>query len=467
MNDQSDKEVVVIGGLVQDPRRLVELQSFKGDWFTNTESRVVFMIARQHHTQAASSGRIRYANAEVIERVAAASFKPVPNDKAKTARNKETLAAVRTLLDDISGWDVIDDHEFRDAIDAVRKAALDRRARRGLGELVDKFGKHGAQGVYQSLVALLGEVSSMADVQAASLLATDVANVLVDYETTKRDPKSQFTPTPHPRLTKVTGGGGKAGRLWIVAAYAKEGKTQECKELIYHASTQCGRGCVVITSEQTRSDVRLMLAIRHSHKFIPGGLPFQKVISGQLSPQQEDVLRQSVNDLKSKNYGPVTYWQAPGGTTMSDVRAFLEACARRHPVDVAMLDHTMLFQPTNPTRSEVGDLTGVIREAKQIALDFNGGKGLWMVAAHQIKREGYEKALTRGYYVASDLAGSSEAERSADVVMWLLRTDDLRDIGEIRLGVAVDRWGPGETKGWHACERFSSSAILNLTDGNP
>lgn len=253
-------------------------------------------------------------------------------------------------------------------------------------------------------------------------------------------------------------------QLYAVNDFIVTHNTQMGKELVYAASTH-GEGCLIVTGEQNRSDIRTMMMIRHSHQFLTGGLSYAKYANGTLSKSEEAVLEKTAKDISGGSMGPVSYYQAPGGTTVSDVRALVDAVSRKHPVTTLMLDHTMLFQPSERGHGMMMENTRVsevIREMKQLALDGANGKGLWVIACHQISRDGWEAAIKRGFYLARDLAGSAEAERSADLVMWLLRDDALKDVNEVRVGVALDRYGAGDVRGWQMYERYSHAAILPI-----
>lgn len=461
--DRTDAESLLISGLLAEPERLIEARNVKPDMFSDERCRIVFKIIVEHNVRASAQGKILYATDDVVTRRVAA----LTNSKKKRTRDERRrflaqIQAIEELVDEVREWPGISDHEFKDAVARVIEADRDDRARQGIIKIVDLYESRGVSGVYEGLNRLVCELHPSNTGRMDALLAEDAPSAWVEYQKTKASPEVARIPTMHPTLDKITGGG-KLGRLWLVGAYAKDGKTQMAKEMLYAASVYSQRGCVAITSEQTKDDVRNMLVIRHSHRFIEGGLNFNRYVEGRLNPKEEAVLRKTTESLRDGDYGPITYWRAPGGTTIGEVRSYLDVVRRRHPVEVVMVDHTLLFNATRPQRSTVENLTVVLQELKALALEFND-RGLWVIAPHQIGRDGYDKALTRGIYLPSDLAGSAEAERSSDLVLWVLRTRELRECGEIKLGVAIDRWGPGAPDGWHAIESFASSAILPLEE---
>lgn len=461
--ESRDREETFIAGLLQEPRRLVELTALAPERLAVSECRAVYRVIRAYHEQAAKVGRVRYATLDIAERETDKSLAVPVKDKERQKKRAILRKACARLLTDLRSLPRVTEDDFKDAVDQIVRHAQDESARAGLIELVGKFEQKRSEGLYQALNALARDIGPMGNQSSqVGLWSDDARNVWMDYQRVKTSPGTDRILTPFPRLNQLTRGG-KPGRLWLIAAYTADGKTQLSKEFVYHGSTIQGKGAVVITGEQSKSDVRLMLTVRHSHLFYPGGLDFNRVEAGELNPKEEKALRRTIADLAIPGkYGPIRYWQAPGGTTMSDVRAMLDYLSRQQPIDIVMLDHTMLFEPTISQRSPEAKLAEVIRESKQIALDFDNGKGLWMIAPHQIKRDGYEKAMTRGFYLPSDCAGSAEAERSADVLVWSWRDEQLKEVNELRMGIAKNRYGMTEPQGWHVWERFSNSAVFPI-----
>lgn len=457
-----DHEADLITGLVQEPSRLAELVGFEPRWFASPETKVAFAAARIIHTKAAINGVVRYATPAQLQAEASKIIGVRVEDKRRAESLKRSLASV---LDRAATESKISDHAFRASLDEVRTAAQDEEGRVGMLELVRTLKKNGSAGLSGNLRDLAARVSSIGSKRSlVGRLSEEAAQVLSEYAANKNAPSSGYIPTPFPHLNKVCQGGGRAGRMWMVAAYTGDGKTAVAKDLIYGGLTH-GLGALIVTAEQTRSDVRRLIAVRHTHQIIPGGVSLSRYTAGTLSPQEELALNEACKQIAKGTLGPASYFQAPSGTTMADIRSIIEAVSRDHPIDMLMLDHTLLFQPSSERRSfmqERDRVSEVIREMKQITLDANNGNGLWGIACHQISRDGYDAACKRGFYVNSDLAATSEAERSADLILWILRTDALKDINEAKIGVSKDRYGPGEPKGWDVYERLSHAAMLPI-----
>lgn len=453
------EELVVIG-LVQEPKRLADLVGFQASYFSLPETRLLYWCASTYNAKHLASGKVRYASKSVLNRLVQ-EWEAKAVDKQQRKSRKSSAAAAMLLVEESSTLDYVDNHTYRDAVDKLREMAMDDVGSKGILSIVETLRKSGPAGLAERLRDLASRVSSVGEVANVGQLTAEAPQAIKDYSVAKRSPNSGYIRTPFPELNEACGGG-KNGRLWIVAGYAKDGKTQCALELVYNAVFEQCRGAMIVTGEQTKSDIRNAIIVRHSHKFLPGGLRRRHVDNGTLSPEHEGVLSKTVQDISSSKYGPVSYFQAPGGCTIGDVRAIAEATARRHPIDVLLIDHSDLFEPTREQRSDVARLAAVVRECKQLALDFLEGRGVWVLLCHQIKRDGYEAALKRGYYVPSDMAGTAEAERSCDVMLWILRDDAMREVSEARLGVGIDRYGAGIPKGWAVYERYECAALLPI-----
>lgn len=467
MTDLPPDERTILLGLAQSPERIEELQSIDIKHATSHELKIVLTVMRSHRIQASLAGRRRFAPASLVvslarKRLAKTLKSTSPEHKARRRLAEATISCIDSIMCiESKSIDAITHHEFRAAIDAIIESSADDIAAQRLLDISKRFKSNGARGIAKDIANLASEIASVSSGQEISTLSDDASQALIDYDNAKRGDSKRRIATGHVRIDSLTGGG-CAGRLWLVAGYAKDGKTQLAKEFVYAAS-EAKFGCFVVTAEQQRSDVRTMMILRHSHNFINGGIDHRRYDRGTLSPSEESALRASVADLSSGSRGAISYWQASRGTTVSDIAAVAEQVSRKHPVDLIMVDHTMLFEPTNPQRSDVAKLAEVLRELKQLSLDFKDGRGAWVVACHQISRDGRDFAEKRGgYYLPRDLGGSSEAERSADVAIGIYRDQQMQDLGEVRISVMLDRRGPGDVQGWPAHGCYESAAILPI-----
>jgi hypothetical protein len=451
-------EETVVGGLVHDPRRLADLGGFEPSWFQSPECRLLYWAALAYNRRNLADGRVRYAVPGALRREVGEWVRRAKGDARKTRAASGRAAML--LLD--SPGDPVSDDAWRDSADRVREAQADRVACAGILAISESRRK-GADpaGMARQIQDLAASMGGIRGGTSGGLLSRDAAKTLTDYEAAKAEPNRGYIPTPWAHLNRVARGG-RHGRLWMVAGYAKQGKSITALQLCYHALGR-GFGGIVFTAEQTEGDVRDMLVARHSHHFHPGGLPTNAISDGSLDAAGEKALGATVRDLAAGRVGPIAY-EERGGAPISALAAIAESYARKQRVDFIMIDHTDLFEPSERQASDVSRVAKIIKECKQLALGFRNRRGVWVILCHQIKREGFEAAVKRGFYVPSDMAGSSEAEKSADLMLWILRDEKMIDVHEARVGVGIDRRGPGEPRGFELYERFESAALLEFED---
>lgn len=455
----TQSEQIVLSALLQRPERFIDLQAFEPSDFANPEARVIFMVIGRIHRAAARAGQLRYATADAVERGLRSMLVPVPGDKERTRRNAATLSAANAVLDTLATWPPVTEHEYADARDQLRLQATDIRSRDGIMRLVDKIDRRDLSGLHRDLADLAARVNPDAAGCQTATLSESVRLVPARYQQLKENGAGNIE-TPYPLLNKGTGGGRK-GRLWVLGAYTGDGKTTLMVQHVYHALTTQGLGAALFVAEQTKEEIEDLFVLRHSHKFLPGGLDARRYLDGTLSAAEEKVLKQTCDDWATSGQALVSICQVPGGTTIGEVRSLAESLRSRHPVDIIGIDHSGLFNPTKPLYDRHERAAATIIEVKQLAMQF-AGEGAWVMLPHQITREGNESALRRGYYIMKDLAATSEAERSADVVLWALRTPESKNVSEMTLGTCKDRKGKTIDAGFRVFERFESGAILPI-----
>lgn len=473
--DAKRAELIVLSGLLSDPSRFGEIGGAT-NIFSTPEVKVAVLAGEEYRKSIRTADGVRYPPPEALLRHAEKILGRTTGDKVKDRRNRGALESFRRTLSDVGSWPDPGEHEFLDQLAMVRAAATDISIRRGMLDTVDLLRKGAApEQIAESLAATAADARGNRSGVCEGDIATDARTILSEFRDAKKAPRGIYIPTPWEQLNRVVGGG-VFGRMWLDCAYAKQGKTQTMKDLLYHASVGQvydkdtnpggvpeGLSSLIISSEQGIRDIRNMIMVRHTHKFIPGGIDFRGMTSGRLIPEQEKALERAVADMATnKAYGPIRYAQVPNRTTTREIYSILAKHSRHRRVDVLGVDHTMLFAPSQRQYDRVSDLSLLLQELHEIAMSYDRGRGLWMNACHQIKREGYEVALKTGYYEPFDAGGTSEAEKSCDVMLWTFFDEALDDAGEIRMGVALDRHGEGDRKGWSLAKCFYSSAILSL-----
>jgi hypothetical protein len=166
-----------------------------------------------------------------------------------------------------------------------------------------------------------------------------------------------------------------------------------------------------------------------------------------ISEHEKMVFREVIDDFRShqgKEYGSfIVERPSDGEGTIPEIKQRPEMAHRQTPIDMVVIDYSGLVSPSSNTRDFYTGMNSIMREAKQMALNFNQGEGVGLCLLHQINRDGKEYAdKNDGRYRLTDLADANEAERSSDVVTYTYLNDDLRDADEVKVGCLKNRDNP-------------------------
>lgn len=255
--------------------------------------------------------------------------------------------------------------------------------------------------------------------------------------------------------------GARPGELWLVAAWAGDGKTMALVNMAWWAAIQQGLNVVLATAEMPVSQVRRRLVTRHSHhdRFgLPYGIRYDDIRNATLDEDDRELFDDVLDDWQHGEYGQIHVFQIPYGSGLDFCINRLHQYEQMFHVDAFYLDYLTLLRPPRYRRSEFEELGDLCKSAKQAALDFNRGAGLPIITAFQTNRESWRKAVPAGRYERGALAGTSEAERSADFILWLLQTDDANAVNELLAGVAKYR-DSGTIREFRLYQDFASSYI--------
>jgi len=464
----NDSEQVFVAGLIQRPDRMVTVFSFDLGWFESVECKAIFIAARNHYREAASRGNIRFASGTQI--VKGSHRVLISNCKRGTKKydSRVTKAqAIGAFVDEVNtDWDLVNDSDWDEARDDIGTSYRDRMAYDSLREIVDIYQKKGSsEGLCQRVNQLASDLNPLATEDAGAYIKDDAVNALSEARAAAKSKEFQGIPTPYKQLNRLIDcGGGRKDRLWLVAGYTGSGKSTMALNLIHKAMMR-GKGVAYLCVEQTRKELRNMFIARHTQEIRPGlGVELAKIVSGNMNKEEWGVLKKTVDDLDTNtDYGHVHFRHVRRGTSIESVVGMLEVLNRQHAIDVVVLDHTELFGSERGKRApKAEELSYVVQGAKDLSITFNNRKGVWVILCHQINRSGYDRSLTRGHYLLSDLSGTSEAERSSDLVMFLWRSEELKDLSEIRVGIAKNRQGEPLEKGFEVMEDFATCSIFPI-----
>jgi hypothetical protein len=291
-------------------------------------------------------------------------------------------------------------------------------------------------------------------------LMTDGDDFMARYDRVKSDPKfgiGQFC-----GISQIDSAikGAKRYELWIHAAFTGGLKSTFALHWAYIQAIYFGFSSVYFSLEMPYTQVRNLIYTMHSaHEDFADirnqldidyiGLDYEKVRDGNLLPNEETFLRDYVvpdfnkratvphdnpYSLDPKDYGDIHIEVADpdkSDFTIADLRSRAELIFSKTPFDLVFVDHAGLMSPRHRHASTTERLNEVIRDLKRLAMSFNRGMGIAVVALFQISREGYKAAEKNGgRYNSTHLSYANEAERSADIITATWIDDALRKMSK-------------------------------------
>lgn len=363
----------------------------------------------------------------------------------------EVQAEVRNLWLQLSGLPPVDEADFKYAVYMTheeRKKELFAESLATAGEVLTfgkRIGNEDRQGYEDARRYFEDQVMKIDGMERDHMPEGNMREEreeLLDIQTSASMVK---LPTGIRSLDTLTAGGVSPGQLVLLAGYTNEGKSMWLVNIAHSIILQ-GRNVVFFTTETVKPDVNMRMAVRHSHLphfNCPGGLSYTEVMENNLSPEHYGTYQQVVEDFTNPDspYGRFDVVQVPEDTPMSFLRAKLRAYQSIFHVDAVMIDELQMLSAAHKREREREELNQVVRAAKQLAVDFDGGRGVPVISPWQMSRNAWDNARTNGgRYTRSSLSETAEAERRADVVISMFKHTD--SLHRVSAQVLKQRSGP-------------------------
>lgn len=239
--------------------------------------------------------------------------------------------------------------------------------------------------------------------------------------------------------------GMRRGELLMVNAYAGQGKSYMLQNMSYYLRIIMGLTVMYWSTEQKRQEVETRMIARHSlhDKFgLMDGISLTAMAKLELSQVQEQkLLDEIIPDWRNSRYPPFIIKTAPRRAPFSYIAQETNRQHMETPIDVVVVDYPSQLRPSRSRREERDELTELIIEMKQYALNFDSQRGCLALGAAQTNPQSFIQAIETGRYTIRSAADSAEFERSADLLMWILRRREEQEKGILRAGVLKFRRG--------------------------
>lgn len=219
----------------------------------------------------------------------------------------------------------------------------------------------------------------------------------------------------------VTCHGIKPGELWVHAAAPGQLKTTFSLNWCYNLVTRYRSNVLYVSLEMKYEHLRRMVGVMHTTngKFRAQGyksLDYRKVRDGELdSPEDEAFYRIALKDFgENKEYHRFKVWAPDHDVTIGDIRVYAELLQKSMDIGLIVIDHGGLVKSSKPNKDYTVELNAVMREAKKLALHFNGGAGIPVLMLFQINRQGLDAVEKKrgtpdeGKYTFSALSYANE-----------------------------------------------------------
>jgi replicative DNA helicase len=266
---------------------------------------------------------------------------------------------------------------------------------------------------------------SQSDTAPEGDMRLEMDAVLADYADRKAGGGNALMGTSIPDLDDKIGGF-SPGELDLICAYTSQGKSQFLTQIAWNASVSLGKDVYFSTSETVREQIIRRIQARHSLKpefGCPEGIDVNHIKNGSLSPEHEKVFQAVVEDLRyNSSYGKLFISQIPRGTTMAQWELLVKRQADQWKIELLCMDYLALLRPDRARQSQREEATDILKDAKVLATTLNSGEGVPIISPWQMSQRAFNDALGSGAgYTLASLADTSEAEKSADLLISLLR----------------------------------------------
>lgn len=422
----ADHAELVLGGILSatNPRRDLLAQAIvqlKADHFVTDVNRNIFLLLTRYYDR---TGEVMPAQI---------FGKALEDNNVEAAKVLAYTSAYRGLEDA-----PVKEHEFKWALDALRDDLAKRQTGLVIAEAMEILergyevgrdflkGDKDARQFLQAKVHEIEKVSSQENAPEGDI-RLETESILAEYLDRKNSGGVEGVHIGIRSFDDQTGGL-QRGELIMVCAYAGQGKSMLSTQAAWNVCYGMGRNVFFATSETIRPQVIRRLIARHSRLPMfgkPDGINSADLKRGTLNAADEKILQDVLEDWRTNPaYGKLDVVQVPRQAPLSYVETRLREFGRQYGADLCVVDYLALLKPEGRRNSEREEFNEILRDAKGMATSFNDGQGIPLISPWQMSRDAFRQAQRDRSYTLGSLADTAEAERSADLIMALLRDEE-------------------------------------------
>jgi replicative DNA helicase len=419
-----DHELFVLAGIIPGRRDhlLFALQHLEDEHFRKEQNRHMFRLLERYYS----------ITADILPRQWLSDL-----FQRRSGGTAAQTLLYEELYDEILNTQ-IEDHEFLYAIDALK----DIRAQQLTGEAITQgmevlerglevegeelFGHEASRTFLYEQLAHIDKLGAFDAAPEGDMRqeARDIEKEYADRQAAKDRGFGIMTGIkPIDDLTS----GFQNGELIVICGYTGEGKSMFAAQCAWRAAVEQKKNVFFATSETVRPQVRRRILARHSRQpqfaFKDGfeGFNTTDLKNASLGEDMEVVFHDVVADLeKNPEYGKLYIAQIPRGASLGYLEARLQRQQAQWNIDLLIVDYLALIKPDRKRMTQREELSDILKDAKVLATSFNHGVGVPLLSPWAMSQTAWKEAKERGQYSLANLADTSEAEKSSDVIISML-----------------------------------------------
>lgn len=247
----------------------------------------------------------------------------------------------------------------------------------------------------------------------------------------------RFVPTGLGHLDEMLGGGLECGRLTVIAARPKVGKSALGLEIVRNAATKAKVGVGVVSLEMGGSECTLRLWAQEARDHTTWSVSPRRIRNRQAAAHEYNGIAYAQGVI-----GEAPIWIADQpGASIHDIRRVCRRLHRREGIGLIVVDYLQLMEDGASDESKANRIAEITKGLKNLARELD----IPVVLLSQLNRKCEERKDKRPQ--ASDLRDSGAIEQDLDSLLLLWRPElyGLRISGvegKTEVQVALNRNGP-------------------------
>jgi len=367
----------------------------------------------------------------------------------------EKKAAVAALVVDMDGAQT-DTTTARTCVEAVRRAHERTLMERAMRTALDHLASDHVEEARETFARFLDQTSDDGQFRVLASPADDRETPLTRYAEVQEGKVPLGSPYGFHGLDRVTSGF-RPKELTVWAAAPGELKTTIAVKIAVETALR-GEDVLFVSLEMSYESLELKMHAAFAFRQWGAALDTQAIRQGRLTPEQFLMYQRAVRECDPGRHFHL--WSA-GGVTLHEIDQRIAALSTGRPLRLVVVDYLQLIpQAGDRWMPEQQHLANLYRETKRIAMR----RGTHVLALNQINRDGRAAAEERGFYEFADLSGTSEVEKSADVVFWSLLTENMRNASTARIGCMKNRYGAPIARGYPIYSRPGCEALTDAAE---